>query len=136
MPGIKNKKQQQHFLLAPPGEEVVDGCRRAVAGPGLLHGDRQRAALPRPGTIHLPLPSPPGNSLTSPRRLFPLPCSPRSLSLSHPVVNETAFTFMHTFTHRRRSQPRKATASSSGAVRLRRLGSSTPGHSRRSRGSN
>ena len=29
--------------------------------------------------------------------------------------------FMHTFTHRRRSQPRKETASSSGAVRARRL---------------
>ena len=29
--------------------------------------------------------------------------------------------FMHTFTHRRRSQPRRATASWSGAVRVRRL---------------
>ena len=29
--------------------------------------------------------------------------------------------FMHTFTHRRRSQPRRATASSSGAVRVRWL---------------
>ena len=29
--------------------------------------------------------------------------------------------FMHTFTHRRRSQPRRATASSSGATRVRRL---------------
>ena len=44
---------------------------------------------------------------------------------------------IHTFTHRQRSQPCKATASTSGAVRLRRL---TQGHldtlARRSRGSN
>ena len=34
--------------------------------------------------------------------------------------------FTHTFTHRRRSQPRRATASWSGAVRVRRLDIYTP----------
>ena len=33
----------------------------------------------------------------------------------------TLLTDMHPFTHRRRSQPRRATASSSGAIRERRL---------------
>ena len=45
--------------------------------------------------------------------------------------------FMHTFTHRRRWQPCKVTASSSGAAGVRCLGSGTPRHSAgRSRGSN
>lgn len=44
----------------PPGPEVVDGGRRALAGPGLLHGDRSGRARPRPRRPHLPLPRSPG----------------------------------------------------------------------------
>ena len=45
--------------------------------------------------------------------------------------------FIHTFTHRRRSPPRRATASSSGGFRVRSSRTGTTRHSaRRSRGSN
>ena len=47
----------------------------------------------------------------------------------HFTILPNILPFMHTFTHRRRCQPRGATASRSGSVRVRASRSGTPRHS-------
>ena len=71
------------------------------------------------------------------KRFYPKRFYPKRFYPKRFTVLTDIHPFTHTFTHRRRSQPRRATASWSGAVRVRRLCSGTPRRSaRRSRGSN